>query len=342
MAPLDLKTSLITDAPLISIVIAFYNIRECVDYCLKSVLEQDFPSYEVVCVDDGSTDGTSSRLDMYEGHPNVVILHKENGGLSDARNYGIVHSRGKYISIVDGDDVISPKYLSELWHALPGEDGFAVGRTKQIPFAHASASSNSWPSSYKVLPLSNQELISQYMYEETLPGAWARLARRELYLNHPFPTGVRYEEIRTAAQLVLSVKSCALVEEPIYGYVLRSGSIVHEKNVRYKQITEYLEAIEVFLSEEPFFLAGSQEEIYFRCLHYSRIVRLLDSVKDGGEYTAKIRDNCINYIKTHLNEVCSDYRVPHGNRARFRLLTTSIALYRIAFNIYDLFGRGLK
>ena len=102
-----------------SVVVPFYNVRECVGYCMRSLLAQTFEGpYEVVCVDDGSTDGTGELLDTYADDPRVVVLHKENGGLSDARNHGVKHARADLITFVDGDDVVAPQYLEALYGAL--------------------------------------------------------------------------------------------------------------------------------------------------------------------------------------------------------------------------------
>lgn len=105
--------------PLISVIVPFYNVRECVGYCMKSLLSQTFEEpYEVLCVDDGSTDGTGELLEEYAADPRVVVLHKENGGLSDARNYGVERARAELVTFVDGDDLIAMNYLEGLYDAL--------------------------------------------------------------------------------------------------------------------------------------------------------------------------------------------------------------------------------
>ncbi len=109
--------------PFISVIVPFYNIEECVTYCLDSLVAQDYEGeYEILCVDDGSTDGTPAALDTYAAeHPRVKVLHKPNGGQSDARNFGVEHAGGDYITFVDGDDFVSACYLSSLMRALISE-----------------------------------------------------------------------------------------------------------------------------------------------------------------------------------------------------------------------------
>lgn len=109
------------EPPTISVVMPFYNVEQYVDDCMSSLLSQDFDRYEVVCVDDGSTDRTGTLLDGYEAtNPRVRVLHTENKGLSEARNAGVRAAHAELVSFVDGDDVVSPHYLRLLHDAHGG------------------------------------------------------------------------------------------------------------------------------------------------------------------------------------------------------------------------------
>lgn len=102
------------DKILISFVIPVYNVKDYINDCIDSIIRQKFDSYEVIIVDDGSTDGSSQICDMYDKYNFVKVFHKKNGGLSDARNFGIDKCSGKYILFVDSDDYISDFFLSSL------------------------------------------------------------------------------------------------------------------------------------------------------------------------------------------------------------------------------------
>ena len=104
---------------LISIIVPVYNISECIEGCIKSILNQSYSNIEIILVDDGSTDGSGSICDKYkEIDSRVVVLHKENGGLSDARNKGLEIAKGDYIGFVDGDDVIHKDMYNTLLRQL--------------------------------------------------------------------------------------------------------------------------------------------------------------------------------------------------------------------------------
>ena len=102
--------------PLISIILPIYNIEAYLDRCMDAVLNQTYDNLEVLMIDDGSPDSCPAMCDAYAlKDPRVKALHKENGGLSDARNYGIAHSTGEYIACVDPDDFIELDYIEYLY-----------------------------------------------------------------------------------------------------------------------------------------------------------------------------------------------------------------------------------
>ena len=111
----------------LSIIVPVYNAEEYLDRCLVSILEQDFSSYEVILVDDGSTDSSPLICDRYSAtDPRFRTIHKENGGVSSARNSGLDLAKGEYVMFVDSDDALIPDSLEMLFEHMTGQD-FAVG-----------------------------------------------------------------------------------------------------------------------------------------------------------------------------------------------------------------------
>lgn len=326
------------DVPFVSVVVPFYNIEECVDYCLGSLLAQDYDSYEIVCVDDGSRDSTGKRLDAYKADPRVRVLHKENGGLSDARNYGVHNAKGRYITFVDGDDVVSPYYISSLVKGLPESgDAMVVGKTRRIAFGLAQQGAGSgWKKPKAVKEIEKRILVGMMMREDVLPGAWSRLAPRRVYEHVAFPEACYYEEIRTACEFISQVDKCYLVDTPIYGYVMRDGSIVHRKTAKYQQAEDYLTAIDAFSANaQQFFSAESGEMVFFRSLHLSRLFRLLNVVDDNNMMADKLKDQIRIEISNAYRQLMSDSLISKGNKIRFTLLNFFPYLYERVFSAYD-------
>ena len=107
--------------PLISVVIPLYNVEDYLEQCLSSVLSQTYDPFEVICIDDGSTDATGSLLDAIADSDNrIKVHHSQNAGLSEARNKGADLAQGTYVTFVDADDFVSPYYLSALSEAMEG------------------------------------------------------------------------------------------------------------------------------------------------------------------------------------------------------------------------------
>lgn len=105
--------------PLISVVVPVYNVEQYLEECIGSILGQTYPNIEIMLVDDGSTDASSSICDKYASeHDCIKAIHRQNGGLSAARNTGVKASHGDYIGFIDSDDFISPVFYEALYRAI--------------------------------------------------------------------------------------------------------------------------------------------------------------------------------------------------------------------------------
>lgn len=97
-----------------SIIVSVYNIEKYINKCIDSIINQNYDNYEIIIVNDGSTDSSLIKLGKYKEINNILVLTKENGGLSSARNYGLKYANGDYVWFVDGDDYIEPNSLEKL------------------------------------------------------------------------------------------------------------------------------------------------------------------------------------------------------------------------------------
>ena len=104
---------------LISVIIPVYKVEKYLDECIESAVNQTYENIEIILVDDGSPDRCPEICDAWAGKdPRIRVIHKENGGLSDARNAGMAASRGAFIAFVDSDDILEPEYIEYLYQAL--------------------------------------------------------------------------------------------------------------------------------------------------------------------------------------------------------------------------------
>ena len=220
--------------PEISVVVPVYNVEAYLDKCIDSILNQTYREFELILVDDGSTDHCPEIIDQRAaGDERIRVIHKKNGGLSDARNEGMKIARGEYVSFIDSDDFIEPEMIEKCMAKLheTGADLVifdfyqyyqADGRKELI----ANVFSGDRTYSLKDTP----ELITSIAN-----AAWNKVYRLSLFRDHgiTYPWGCLYEDLGTTYRLLARAESVAFVNEPLYDYLRdRPGNITGEFNMR--------------------------------------------------------------------------------------------------------------
>ena len=225
-----------------SIIVPVYNVKEYLPACMDSLLRQACQDFEIILVDDGSTDGSGMLCDGYQAaYPDRIrTVHQRNGGLGAARNTGIDLAQGDYLLFVDSDDLLEESALACLSGHIDntGADmytfGFSYLRGAAVTPGEAS-------------PLEGRERFTLAECPEILlqtPSACLRICRREIYINHGFrfPGRVWYEDLRTTPKLLPECRHIVVLHERLYLYRIREGSIMHNPNLR--RNLEIIEAME--------------------------------------------------------------------------------------------------
>ena len=221
--------------PELSIIVPVFNVEKWIDRCLKSILAQSFSDYELIIVNDGSTDSSLEICENYSKNDSrIVLLSKKNGGLSDARNYGLKHAKGDYVVFIDSDDFIEKNYLKELLTTIKkGNSDIAI-----CGFYLTDSTGNKlseWPASEKLNFSVNKKIISgrdllYYLYQESgwvnVP-AWNKIYKRILLGNAPFKKGIFFEDSALIHHLVWNIKRISVIHKPLYNYVQRDNSILN-------------------------------------------------------------------------------------------------------------------
>lgn len=209
--------------PLISIIVPVYNISGYILKCLKSLSEQSFASIEIIVVDDGSTDGSGSLCDKYATEDERVrVFHKKNGGLSDARNFGIKKARGEMIALIDGDDYVNESFIEVLYEAMMknGADVAVCGYNKMVPKPQVLSGRD----------VAKKLLINQDNMEII---ACNKLYKRELFEKNKieYPVGEKYEDTLTTYKILFHAEKVVYVNEALYVYVTRDSSIMGQGDI---------------------------------------------------------------------------------------------------------------
>lgn len=215
------------DKSRISIIIPVYNAEEYLDRCIGSILSQDFTSYEVILVDDGSSDSSPMICDRYSAtDPRFRTIHKANGGVSSARNAGIDLARGEYLMFVDSDDALLPGALKAMTDSLEGEDMVLGGYVTYI---------DSVPRKELNPPLARSwtgEDMNGFFDShirrncEMLDAPWAKLFRRKAVAHMRFDERLDYAEDKLFVfSFLASCSSVRTCRDMVYAYHLRAGSL---------------------------------------------------------------------------------------------------------------------
>lgn len=235
----------IIDNRMVSVIIPAYNVEQYVERCVYSVTKQTYRNLEIILVDDGSTDCTGIICDKLAKKDNrISVIHKTNGGLSDARNAGIDVSRGEYISFVDSDDYIASDMLEHMMNAMCETDisMVVVGFWKQSGDAREYCG----PNTERVVS-SEEALKDIYIGHEIYPASWNKLYRRALFNNNRFAVGMINEDSEIITKLLMECNRVALVSKPLYIYMIREGSITQSSfsSKDYNGIKAYRTAVDV-------------------------------------------------------------------------------------------------
>ena len=214
--------------PLVSVVVPVYNMEEYLRKCLDSIVSQTLRRIEIICVDDGSTDGSASILGEYAAKDSrIKVITKENGGLSSARNAGITASRARYIGFVDSDDWIEPDTYAVAYDRILGCDMVCYGTAIE---GDAMVERRQVDVEYYAIRYSGLVELDDEVRLSTNVAAWNKLYRRDLIVDNglEFPVGLLYEDYSFYWRYAKIAKTAYFVPENKYHYLRREGSIMQK------------------------------------------------------------------------------------------------------------------
>lgn len=225
----------------LSIIVPMYNVEQYIQQCLDSLVVQTLHDFEVLVVDDGSTDQGSVIVDkMIEKYPNIIKqLHKKNGGLSDARNHAIPFAKGQYIAFLDSDDYVEPTLYEKLVSKM--DTGYDVVVTN-IEYFYENGNP-SWImkglTDWKCESLSKRALLSPMF-------AWNKIYKAKYFTQDKvqYPLNTWYEDIPVTAPIFATTNNIGYLDETLIHYRQREGSIMSvTKGKRLKEIFEIMKLV---------------------------------------------------------------------------------------------------
>lgn len=231
---------------LISVIIPIYKVEPYLAKCVESVLEQTYPDLEIILVDDGSPDRCGELCDEYaKADSRIKVIHKRNGGLSDARNAGMKIAYGEYLAFIDSDDWIERDYFEVLYRLLKDYDA----DLSAIALCNVNEEGDEIGRSHngETHLLDDTIAMENMFHRDGLPWcAQAKLYKRVLFDDIEYPVGALMEDKATTYKVFAKCQKIVYSDLPLYKYLVRKGSIMRsqfsEKRMRSFAIQEELNA----------------------------------------------------------------------------------------------------
>lgn len=290
---------------MISVIVPVYNVETYLDKCIRSIVDQSYANLEIILVDDGSSDRSSTICDVWGTKDDrIKVIHQKNGGLSDARNTGMSAATGDYISFIDSDDWIAPEMMARLIEAIRQDKSDIAACTVQIVSEKDSMGELLTAQKNMVL---DQVAAQKSLLEDSLlrQPVWYKLYKRVLIQDIPFETGKYHEDVFWSYQAVGKANKISLIDYIGYYYRQRTDSIMGKEYSLTR--LDALEAVEKryhFLAEHcPELERNARISILVQCIYNAqmslkylsgenkkRAFRRLNSVKN--RYSYPWRDYC--------------------------------------------------
>lgn len=280
----------------LSVIVPVYNTSKYLKKCLDSILNQTFQDIELILVDDGSTDNSYSILEEYKKkYPKkIVLLQKENGGQGSARNLGLKHAKGDYITFVDSDDTIDKNMYDEMYN-------LAIKRKYDIVVCGLQDYYEQNNSTQEISLNLKEEVSIPEALLKSVPSVVNKIYHRSLFKNMLFNETIWYEDFPYSMELIVNAKKIGYIDKPFYQYFHRVKSTMHNENITrnldilkaYDDLLDYLKENKLYdkYQEELSFLL--LKEIYISTIN--RIIRTNNPYKEKKIVIRKIEEYCKNH-----------------------------------------------
>ena len=258
--------------PKVSVIVPVYNTENYIEKCLNSLVNQTLEDIEIIVINDGSTDDSENLIDKFIGkYPNKIKYYKkENGGLSDARNYGLNYVTGEYIGFIDSDDYIELSMYEKMYKLAQNEQADIV----ECDFTWE------YPDKIKI-DTGIEYKDKEDLFTNSRVMACNKIFKKDIIDDIKFPKGLRYEDVEFFYKLLPNVNKIAVLKEPLYYYIQRESSISNLQNERTAEIFTILNNILEFYKEKNIYdkFKIELEYMYIRFLLGSSFLRMV-KIKD--------------------------------------------------------------
>lgn len=316
--------------PLISVIIPVYNVEEYIDRCVNTVMKQTYKNLEIILVDDGSTDSSAQKCDLFKKKDDrIKVIHKTNGGLSDARNKGMDICSGEYVTFIDSDDWINDKYIELLYNSIVKyKSDISISDMIDSDGKYYYRDYNLYGIKEKTYT-AEQALYVILTQREFNTSADGKLFKYDFINKYRFTYGILYEDFDLIYKIIDNASKISFVDDAKYYYYQRKGSIVHSKmNKKHYIIINISNDIMKFIEKKYPDLAEAALSRYV----FSNLLLLSGIICDKEQLLMqqKIKRN----LKSNFVRICKCKEISRNNKIKSVLISISLTGYRFLFKIF--------
>ncbi|MEQ2385530.1 glycosyltransferase family 2 protein [Faecalibacterium intestinale] len=320
------------EKPLISVIVPAYNVEKFIGKCIDNILRQSFKDFEVLLIDDGAKDSTPEICDACaKKDSRIKVYHKENGGLSDARNYGIDRMQGKYVTFIDSDDYVDSGYFEYLYGLITQEEDIQIaicGKKSVREDENASPD----PETFHEIITGERAVQKMLCGHGSGHSAWGKLYSADLWKTVRYPKGKIYEDYATTYRVMALVDKAAWGNAAMYFYVQHIESIMHQKCSR-----RSLSLVDIADEETEFIVkkwpALKQEALARKVTSELKCLQNILNAKNEefDDYKQKIVED----VRRHKGELLASKKVALKTKIKIIALLLGERTFGFIYNLND-------
>lgn len=307
---------------LVSVIIPVYKVEKYLRQCVDSVLAQTYHNLEIILIDDGSPDSSGDICEEYAGRDSRIrVIHQENGGLSKARNTGLSNAHGEYITFIDSDDFVDPRYVETLLKMTTENDA----SISCIDFKYFRDNDITTPDrrTHYIHISDNSEYLEGILYQAIgNTAAWGRLYKNSVFETERFTEGILYEDLDLIYRLLLSKGKVVWSDAKLYYYRKNPQSILHSFSIKRSDVLDVTDRMADFMAANCRQLLRAA-----RSRRLSAHFNIYCLMAANGFKDDKLEKRCIDVIKEERRSFLTDPKIRFKNR--LGILITYIGGFRL-------------
>lgn len=323
----------------VSVIIPIYNVEPYLEMCIDSVVKQTYTNLEIILVDDGSTDGSSTIAERYgEADKRIRIIHQMNMGLSAARNVGIRHSTGRYVYLLDSDDMLHVHAIESMVYSMQEVQGdivisnFRYIDSEENPMRDKDLDSLILDYEGKKRIISGRDFLLEIGNMLNVV-AWGKLYKREVFDGIEYPVGKLHEDQYVTYKILYPLKKVIILEDKYYYYRKRNDSITAQKNIERRlkdTLAAYEEEIAFFKDKSEFELLAYSLKDKVNCLR--KLVDIADNAHEKLENKKRLEEE-YKFIKKYYQKYINRHIRPLKHKVALRLFFTNYRLHDLLWRL---------